>query len=78
MPKVTLLAQSCKGMEDCGICAFVCPKSLFEASTTMNQSGYVPPQPPDEQKCTCCGNCMIYCPDFAIVTACGPNGEGER
>jgi 2-oxoglutarate ferredoxin oxidoreductase subunit delta len=67
MQKVTLFSQSCKGMEECGICAFVCPKSLFVASEEMNEAGYLPPLPPDEKKCTACGNCMIYCPDFAIV-----------
>jgi len=71
MQKVTLLPQSCKGMEDCGICAFVCPKSLFVASEEMNEVGYLPPLPPDEAKCTACGNCMIYCPDFAIVVSGG-------
>jgi 2-oxoglutarate ferredoxin oxidoreductase subunit delta len=67
MPKVTLFPKSCKGIEDCGICAFVCPKSLFVASEEMNEAGYLPPKLPEDDKCTACGNCMIYCPDFAIV-----------
>ena len=79
MQKVTLLPQSCKGMEDCGICAFVCPKSLFVASEEMNEAGYLPPLPPDEAKCTACGNCMIYCPDFAIVVeAVAVEGKEEE
>ena len=48
MQKVTLFPQSCKGMEDCGICTFVCPKSLFVASEEMNEAGYLPPLPPDD------------------------------
>lgn len=71
MQKVTLFPRLCKGMEDCGICAFVCPKALFVASGEMNEAGYLPPLPPDEEKCTACGNCMIYCPDFAIAVEDG-------
>jgi 2-oxoglutarate ferredoxin oxidoreductase subunit delta len=77
MQKVTMLSQSCKGMEDCAICAFVCPKSLFVASGKMNEAGYLPPLPPDQEKCTACGNCMIYCPDFAIVVE-GGSADGTE
>jgi 2-oxoglutarate ferredoxin oxidoreductase subunit delta len=37
----------------------------------MNEAGYLPPLPPNEEKCTACGNCMIYCPDFAIAVEGG-------
>jgi 2-oxoglutarate ferredoxin oxidoreductase subunit delta len=67
MPKITILRQSCKGIEDCGICRFVCPKHLFEESKELNEAGYLPPEIKDESLCTACENCMIYCPDFAIV-----------
>lgn len=67
MTKVELIPQSCKGLDDCGICVFVCPKSLFFPSEELNEAGYLPPGPPDQEECTACGNCMIYCPDFAIV-----------
>jgi 2-oxoglutarate ferredoxin oxidoreductase subunit delta len=33
----------------------------------MNESGYLPPEIRDDSECTGCMNCMIYCPDFAIV-----------
>jgi 2-oxoglutarate ferredoxin oxidoreductase subunit delta len=33
----------------------------------MNEAGYVPPEITDINECTGCMNCMIYCPDFAIV-----------
>ncbi|UCE74323.1 MAG: 4Fe-4S binding protein [Methanomassiliicoccales archaeon] len=33
----------------------------------MNDTGYIPPEIEEENKCTGCENCMIYCPDFAIV-----------
>ena len=67
MAQVTILYDTCKGMEDCGICAFVCPKALFYPSKKINEAGYLPPKPPDEEVCTGCENCMISCPDFAIV-----------
>ena len=65
--KVTIFTESCKGMDDCGICRFVCPKDLFEACKEMNAAGYYPPEIKDESECTGCQNCMICCPDFAIV-----------
>ena len=67
MPKVTIFSQSCKGVDDCGICAHVCPKELFEACKEMNEAGYYPPEMKDPEACTGCQNCMIYCPDYAIV-----------
>lgn len=67
MPTITVLEQSCKGVEDCGICTFVCPESLFKSSERINSAGYVPPKVEGQEKCTGCRNCMIYCPDFSIV-----------
>ena len=67
MPKVIIFSQSCKGVDDCGICAHVCPKELFAACKEMNESGYYPPEIADPEECTGCRNCMIYCPDYAIV-----------
>jgi len=67
MPKITLLPNSCKGIEDCGICIFVCPKKVLIESDEMNEEGYLPPKIGDETLCTGCENCMISCPDFAIV-----------
>ncbi|MGD2125293.1 MAG: 4Fe-4S binding protein [Desulfobacteraceae bacterium] len=78
MPKVIMFPHSCKGMEDCGICAFVCPKALFTVSEQMNEAGYLPPNPPDEMECTSCGNCMVFCPDFAIVVEDARSTEGEE
>jgi len=67
MAKITLLTDSCKGVEDCGICIFVCPKHVLIESGEMNEAGYLPPKVRDEALCTGCENCMISCPDFAIV-----------
>lgn len=67
MGKVTIFSQSCKGIDDCGICTYVCPKELFQACKEMNEAGYYPPEIKDQSECTACQNCMIYCPDYAIV-----------
>lgn len=81
MPTVVLLRQACKGIEDCGICKFVCPKDLFTASNEMNTAGYLPPKVDHEEDCTGCCNCMMFCPDFAIVVLSegdkGLNGRGN-
>jgi len=66
MSKVTIFSQFCKGVDDCGICVYVCPRDLFQACQEMNEAGYYPPEIEDESECTACRNCMIYCPDFAI------------
>lgn len=67
MTKITIFRKVCKGVEGCGLCRFVCPKDLFRASEEMNEAGYLPPEIDDESECTVCENCMIYCPDLAIV-----------
>ena len=76
MAEVTIFKDACKGVEDCGICVFVCPKDLFVKSDKMNASGYLPPKLQNEEDCIACQNCMIYCPDFAIVAA-GPKESAE-
>jgi 2-oxoglutarate ferredoxin oxidoreductase subunit delta len=67
MSEIIIIQNSCKGVEDCGICLSVCPKDLFEPSGQMNERGFVPPRVKDEAPCTVCMNCMISCPDMAIV-----------
>jgi 2-oxoglutarate ferredoxin oxidoreductase subunit delta len=67
MSKVVVLSQNCKGVDQCGICKYICPKDLYSDSKEMNSAGYIPPEMTDEASCTGCENCMIYCPDMAIV-----------
>jgi len=67
MPEIAISRNACKGVEDCGICVAVCPKQLFEPSDQMNERGYLPPRVIDEKPCTVCLNCMLSCPDMAIV-----------
>jgi 2-oxoglutarate ferredoxin oxidoreductase subunit delta len=69
MSGIIILKNSCKGVEDCGICISVCPKNLFEPSDEMNARGFLPPRVIDEDPCTVCLNCMVSCPDMAIVVA---------
>ena len=67
MSEIIILRNSCKGVEDCGICLSVCPKNLFEPSDEMNERGFLPPRVIDEDPCTVCLSCMDSCPDMAIV-----------
>ena len=75
MSAVNVLKAVCKGVEDCGICVWVCPVGLFEPSGEMNPAGYVPPQVKDEEKCTGCLSCILSCPDMAIVVTKPPQGK---
>jgi len=78
MARISLLPQSCKGIEDCGICIFVCPKHVLIESDEMNEAGYIPPKLKDETLCTGCQNCMISCPDFAIVVEKEPEKSSKK
>jgi 2-oxoglutarate ferredoxin oxidoreductase subunit delta len=59
----------CKGVDECGICIYVCKKEVFKPSEALNQKGYRPPVVVKEDQCTACENCMIFCPDLAVVVA---------
>ncbi|MDR2695664.1 MAG: 4Fe-4S dicluster domain-containing protein [Deltaproteobacteria bacterium] len=67
MPSVTVLAESCKGVEDCGLCMEVCPEELFAPSNAANSRGYLPSINSNEAACTGCESCMRICPDFAVI-----------
>jgi 2-oxoglutarate ferredoxin oxidoreductase subunit delta len=41
----------------------------------MNDAGYYPPEVTDQEACTGCRNCMIYCPDFAIAVEKDDKGD---
>jgi len=56
----------CKG---CEICVAFCAKDVLEMSDKFNKKGVHPPLVVREEDCTLCGNCMLYCPDLAIVVA---------
>lgn len=79
MPNITVLAESCKGVEDCGLCMEVCPEELFMPATQSNTRGYLPASVADAAACTACEACMRICPDFAvIVTKDKKSKEGHR
>ncbi len=42
MSAITIFENVCKGVEDCGICIFVCPQKLYKPSDQMNERGFVP------------------------------------
>ena len=49
MAEITTFSESCKGMDDCGICAFICPKNIFHPSGKMNEAGYIVPELGNEE-----------------------------
>ena len=61
---VQINKDACKG---CGICIAMCPVKILEFSDELNIRGVHFPKITQEEKCTKCENCMIYCPDFAVV-----------
>jgi 2-oxoglutarate ferredoxin oxidoreductase subunit delta len=61
--------ELCKGVEDCGFCLHVCPKEVFKPAEELNLKGYRPPVVAHPDQCTECENCVIFCPDMAVVVS---------
>ena len=61
---VLVNGAACKG---CGICIAMCPVKILSFSGKLNETGVRFPEVSNQEKCVKCGNCMIYCPDFAMV-----------
>jgi 2-oxoglutarate ferredoxin oxidoreductase subunit delta len=79
--KVTVLRiyeELCKGVDECGICIYTCQKKVFQPSEMLNQKGYRPPEVSNEKACTQCENCMISCPDLAIVVSGEKRKKGVK
>jgi 2-oxoglutarate ferredoxin oxidoreductase subunit delta len=67
MHHVSVDTDHCKGIEGCGICIWICPTKVFDISDNLTMRGTRPPQVARIADCTGCENCMLYCPDLAIV-----------
>ena len=64
----------CKG---CGLCIHLCPKHTLELAEEVNRRGFYTPRMIDAVKCGDCGQCELYCPDFAIfVVEAEPSADG--
>jgi 2-oxoglutarate ferredoxin oxidoreductase subunit delta len=70
--------ELCKGVDECGICLYTCPKEVFKHSEGFNQKGYRPPEVANEDQCTQCENCMIFCPDLAIAVSGEKRKKGVK
>lgn len=57
----------CKGCKGCGLCIAFCPKNVLKMSDRFTKKGFRPPEVVNEENCTFCENCMLYCPELAIV-----------
>jgi len=53
----------CKG---CGICIHFCAKHVLAVSDEVNGLGYHIPYVSNENECTNCRQCELFCPDFAV------------
>jgi len=67
LAQIRIYQELCKGIEECGLCLYTCQKEVFKSSEALNQKGYRPPVVVKENQCTACENCVIFCPDLAIV-----------
>jgi len=56
------------GVKGCAFCVEFCPPKVLTLSETYNTHGYHPPYLINEQGCTGCDLCGLYCPDFAIYS----------
>jgi 2-oxoglutarate ferredoxin oxidoreductase subunit delta len=64
---ISINDRFCKGADGCGICLSLCPKDVFKVAERLTARGIRPPVVEKITACTNCGNCVIYCPDMAIV-----------
>ncbi len=64
---ISINEQLCKGADGCGICLALCPRDVFKIAERLTARGIRLPVVEKITACTKCENCMIYCPDMAIV-----------
>lgn len=78
MIPIRIYEELCKGVDECGICLYVCPKGVFKPSEAFNAKGYHPPLIFNADQCSQCENCMIFCPDMAIVVKGDKRKRGSQ
>ena len=64
---ISINENLCKGADGCGICLALCPKDVFKIAERLTARGIRLPVVEKVTACTKCENCVIYCPDMAIV-----------
>ncbi|HIE28158.1 TPA: ferredoxin [Candidatus Poribacteria bacterium] len=57
----------CKGTEGCKLCISFCPREVLGVSETLTARAVHPADVINEEDCTACQLCMLYCPDLAIT-----------
>lgn len=69
MVEIYVNENLCKGADGCGLCLHVCPKDVYVRAEELTMRGIRPPILVRASECNGCENCMIYCPDMAIVVS---------
>ena len=62
----------CKGTEGCKLCTSFCPQDVLGVSGTLTARAVHPAAVVNEENCTVCRLCMLYCPDLAIIVKYNP------
>ena len=65
-------------MDGCNLCIHVCPEDVYERADRLTQKGIWLPVPVHIERCNGCMQCMIYCPDFAIVVESDKESKAQR
>jgi len=79
MVEIYVNEDLCKGADGCGLCIYICPKDVYVRAEELTMRGIRPPIPVRTSECNGCENCMIYCPDMAIVVSKdGKEGGGAE
>ncbi len=61
--RIVIDRDRCKG---CYLCVSVCPNNVIRVSDRLNQQGYYPAEPFENENCIGCAMCASMCPDVAI------------
>jgi len=67
MVEIYVNENLCKGVDGCGLCIHFCPKGVYVMAEELTMRGIRPPIAVHMDACNACENCVLYCPDMAIV-----------